>query len=356
MRILFLSDKSQNLSSWVKALEKNKNVVTRIWSMGKVERKFFSRLKRSLNILFAPIKVKKIIKEYNPDILIGYRIPSYGFISTLTNFKPVVVTAQGASDLWPPNSKILWLKKIILKYTINRSDVVHVWASHMAENMKNFGASKEKLFIMSRGINLNDFFISNDMENRSENKLRLICTRSMYEEYQHLEILRALVLLKQKFEFDFECVFIGSGPLKTSLIEFSEKNNLKNEVKFLGRVDNKNLPNLLNKSHIYISLPATEGLSASLLEAMACGCLPIVSNLPGNSELIRDGFNGFLVDPKSPLKIAERIQKVWKEKNMLYNISKINSKIIKEDFNIDNNVKSFLKKYSRLIKEYENKK
>ena len=114
MRILFLGDKSQNLMSWVNALEANDRDLIRVWSMKRSDRGTFSRLKRFYNIILSPIKVNKIIKEFNPDLLIGYRIPSYGFISVVSGHKPVIVAAQGASDLWPLNSKILWLKRFML--------------------------------------------------------------------------------------------------------------------------------------------------------------------------------------------------------------------------------------------------
>ena len=74
--------------------------------------------------------------------------------------------------------------------------------------------------------------------------------------------------------------------IENILIDKSKKFGLTNEVKFLGRVNNERIPKLLNESHIYISFPTTEGLSASLLEAMACGCVTMSPRSPETEIVI----------------------------------------------------------------------
>jgi L-malate glycosyltransferase len=45
----------------------------------------------------------------------------------------------------------------------------------------------------------------------------------------------------------------------------------------------------------FVSLPQSDSVSVSVLEAMAHGCIPILSDLPANRELVRDGDNGLIV-------------------------------------------------------------
>ena len=132
----------------------------------------------------------------------------------------------------------------VIKYTIKRADIVHVWANHMAENMKKLGAQDNKIFIKPRGIDIEKFFVSIGMNERSKGILKLICTRSMYEEYQHEKILNILYSLK-KWGSDFECKFIGSGPLEGRLKKISKKLELVSEVKFLGKIDNEKIPKII---------------------------------------------------------------------------------------------------------------
>ena len=55
------------------------------------------------------------------------------------------------------------------------------------------------------------------------------------------------------------------------------------------------LPGWLHQADAVVSIPSSDGSPVSLLESMACGCLPIVSDIPGNREWIQDGYNGLIV-------------------------------------------------------------
>jgi glycosyltransferase involved in cell wall biosynthesis len=67
--------------------------------------------------------------------------------------------------------------------------------------------------------------------------------------------------------------------------ELTIKLNIERKV-FHGRIPNTELPELLRASNFYISMPITEGVSASLFEAMASNCYPIVTNIAGNQSWI----------------------------------------------------------------------
>lgn len=86
---------------------------------------------------------------------------------------------------------------------------------------------------------------------------------------------------------------------------------LKEEIRALGMTSSfAILPMLTDPETLYPSLDVflftseTEGLSNVLLEAAAC-CVPIVAtNVGGNPEIVRDGFNGFLVEPSAPAEVS----------------------------------------------------
>src|SRR5204863_7768121 len=76
---------------------------------------------------------------------------------------------------------------------------------------------------------------------------------------------------------------------------------------------NRELPGILANSDLYISLIETDGVSASLLEAMATGILPIVPDHPANRFWITPGENGILLTDLSPRSIAESIVSASKD-------------------------------------------
>jgi glycosyltransferase involved in cell wall biosynthesis len=78
-------------------------------------------------------------------------------------------------------------------------------------------------------------------------------------------------------------------------------------VRFVGRLDAAAQAGWYARARWYLSLPTSDSVSVSVLEAMAQGCVPIVSDLPANRELVRDGDNGLVLREGEPL-TAERMQ------------------------------------------------
>jgi len=67
------------------------------------------------------------------------------------------------------------------------------------------------------------------------------------------------------------------------------------QVQFVGRLDSAEQARWYARARWYVSLPGTDSVSVSVLEAMAHGCIPLLSDLPANRELVRDGENGLIV-------------------------------------------------------------
>jgi len=85
---------------------------------------------------------------------------------------------------------------------------------------------------------------------------------------------------------------VGGGPCQASLRATVRDSGA--DVRFLGRIDNDDLPDVL-RSHRYFILPSMrEGNPKTLLEAMACGLICVGTNVDGIAEVIEDGVDGFL--------------------------------------------------------------
>jgi len=131
---------------------------------------------------------------------------------------------------------------------------------------------------------------------------------STYREERQLEILfSAIKTLIKKFRKNILLINIGSGTKCKSLVNLIKKIGVEKNVKLLSRIPNEDVIKLLKSSDIFIMTAKRVIFDISVLEALACGICTIVSNDGGNKEIIKDGFNGYLLNSMNPLEIAQKI-------------------------------------------------
>ncbi len=89
---------------------------------------------------------------------------------------------------------------------------------------------------------------------------------------------------------DARLVVANDGSLRAALERAAPAN-----VRFVGRLDESAQAGWYARARWYLSLPTSDSVSVSVIEAMAQGCIPILSDLPANHELVRDGDNGLIL-------------------------------------------------------------
>jgi len=114
----------------------------------------------------------------------------------------------------------------------------------------------------------------------------------------------------------FEVVFVGDGDLKENLEKESKELVNMGIVRFKKWLDKESLLKEYQKSHIFMLPSLYEGVSNSLLEAMACGCAVIASDIPGNKEFIKDGYGGFIFEPPDNERLGEILKYGLDVKNL----------------------------------------
>lgn len=90
-------------------------------------------------------------------------------------------------------------------------------------------------------------------------------------------------------------VVANDGSLRPALERQAAELGLGERVQFVGRLDAGAQAQWYARARWYLSLPASDSVAVSVLEAMAHGCVPLLSDLPANRELVDDGVNGLIV-------------------------------------------------------------
>jgi len=346
-KILFLGETFRaDAQTWMNGLQEYGNFEFITWEL----RQYGSRVKRMLRhleFLWAPISIRLMVATEKPDMIIAERTTSYGFLAALSGVKPIAIAQQGITDIYPLDSPFLPLKEFIQHYAFKKATLIHAWGPAMASTMAEKKTDMSKVMVLPKGINL-DFFKLDDNDARYSTKIRGIVTRSLLPDYKHATIIKACSILKKK-GYQVEILIAGKGRLKPELMALAKALDVEQEVRFLGSINNLALPKYLNACNFYISMPVTEGVSASLFEAMACGLYPLVTDLPGNQSWITQGQNGHLIAVEDAEMLANRIEEVWQKPDYLRSVVRQNRSFVEANANYSVNMRKIASKYHNLI-------
>jgi glycosyltransferase involved in cell wall biosynthesis len=345
VKILFLGETYRaDALTWIRGIEKESKV-----QISTMEVPFSpSRSKRLFNFLVFLFEIlKSRSKEW--DIVLAERSTSYGFFALLIKAKIRVVAQQGITDAYPETGFTGIYKRFLQRLVYKNVDLIHAWGNVMTYAMVETGACPTKIMVLPKGINLDLYRCGHPPEVTDSMPIGIV-TRSLSAIYNHQDILTAYRILKDR-GVQVSCWIVGDGVERNSLTQKAEDLDITDRVVFWGRVANDDLPEKLRKSAFYLAVPETEGVSASLFEAMATCCFPIVTDLPANRAFIRPGKNGFLVNVNDPTDLADAIQKFVANPSLFTNAIQANRAYVQEFVNFDENMKLIYGKYLSLLEK-----
>jgi glycosyltransferase involved in cell wall biosynthesis len=155
----------------------------------------------------------------------------------------------------------------------------------------------------------------------------VLSTRAHEPLYNVGDIIEAFALLSARRP-DVRLV-VAHGGSQTAALQRRAATAAAN-IEFAGFLDRDAFRDSLLDAEVFISVPSSDGTSVALLQAMAAGCLPIVSDLPTQRELIDDGVNGFRVPAGRPDLIADRIEQALGAADLRRTAAERNRRIVEE--------------------------
>jgi len=139
-------------------------------------------------------------------------------------------------------------------------------------------------------------------------------------EKDHNTLLDAFRLVLNNTHLNIKLVIVGDGSLKEQMIKKSQLLSIDKNVIFLG--ERHDVPELLATFNLFVLSSTTEGISLTLLEAMAAGLPVIATKVGGNPEIVMDKQTGLIVPPRDPISMAKAISHIidnpyiWKQMGM----------------------------------------
>jgi glycosyltransferase involved in cell wall biosynthesis len=179
-----------------------------------------------------------------------------------------------------------------------------------------------------------------------ENQFCIGCVGNLLPVKDHLTLLRALEQLGAAAK-DWCILLAGEGPerprLETLASELAERGI---RVSFLGR--HTRVPELLNALDVYVLPSINEGISNSLLEAMATGLPVLVTNVGGNPEVVEDGRSGLVFPAGDITCLVEHLARLHADSGLRKELGDAARHRVCEEFSIELMVQNYERLYRNL--------
>ena len=165
-------------------------------------------------------------------------------------------------------------------------------------------------------------------------------------------LVEALPIIKRAIP-EVELIFVGEGPHRKELDRLVEKHNLENSVRFIGRVNYKELPKYFSIGDVF-AMPSrnrlfgleVEGLGIVYLEASACGLPVIAGDSGGAPDAVIEGETGYVVDGNDIESIAARAIELLSDPNLRARLGQRGRTWVEAEWNWD----IWSKRFSDLVR------
>ncbi|EIJ9081490.1 glycosyltransferase family 4 protein [Citrobacter freundii] len=161
--------------------------------------------------------------------------------------------------------------------------------------------SPAKVHLIANGIDVTKFVPVT--KKRISNKLKVIMVGRLSEQKDPHTLLKAMKEV-MKVNSNVTLTYVGDGELRAQLEQ--ESFDFKENIFFHGW--SNDIAKLLSEHDLFVLPSLWEGMPLAILEALSCGLPCIVSDIPGNKNLVVNGYNGRLFEPKNHIQLAEIIK------------------------------------------------
>lgn len=290
------------------------------------------------NLWRSPRRIREVLSAYRPDAVHVHQANAYAFYTFLAlrgSGVPAVLSLWGSDVLLLHERS--FLIRAMTRWVLKQAQVITADARYLLRAAeKQSGGLKAEQVVCNFGVALPE-------QLPAKEKL-IYSNRNHYALYRIDRVIKSYVAARAAGAMDgYRLVIAGAGPETDVLKKQVEQSGFADEVSFVGFVDRERNNSFYAKATFYISLPESDGTAMSLLEAMAHGCVPVLSDLPANREWVEDGVNGWLVaegDSDGLLRASRRQPET---------MAQMNREIIRERATLEGSTSNFVRALERAM-------
>lgn len=287
------------------------------------------------------LKIKKLVKEINPDILHAHYASSYGLLGSLCKFHPYVLSVWG-SDIYsfPKGSSI---KRRVLEHNLKSADYLMSTSSDMARETSLY--TDKDIMITPFGVDPNIF---KPLDVEKDENIVIGTIKTLEKHYGIDYLIRAFY--KLTLENDNVILRIaGRGSEEATLRNLVCELGIEDKVQFIGFLSLDRIPIEFSKMDIAVVPSLHESFGVSSIEAQAVGIPVVVTNAGGLPETIKDKVTGILVQKEDVDSLYEGIKTLVDNRELREKMGLNAIEFINENYTIEKNFSKVDKFYKSIV-------
>ncbi|WP_206196774.1 TIGR03088 family PEP-CTERM/XrtA system glycosyltransferase [Zooshikella ganghwensis] len=257
----------------------------------------------------------KVLRQLKPDYVHTRNIATLEgqFIAWLAGARGRIHGEHGwdVYDLAGSNKKYQWLRRVMNPFV---KHYIALSSESRDYLINSVGVAANKVAHIYNGVDTDKFspetpLASDVPESFTQPGQLIIGTVGRLAKVKHQQsLLAAFIELKKDSSIadTIKLVLVGDGPEKDSLQAQAEQAGVAASVWFAGM--RQDIPQLMRRFAIFVLPSLAEGISNTILEAMASGLPVVATDVGGNSELIQHQQNGMIVPADNVAALAEAIR------------------------------------------------
>ncbi|MCK9425672.1 MAG: glycosyltransferase [Ignavibacteriaceae bacterium] len=291
-------------------------------------------------------RIKKTINEFKPDILHSFYATSYGLISSLTGFRPHLISVWGSDVMAFPQKS--FIHKKILGLVLNKADRVFATSNYLSSLV--YSMYGIQCGVIPFGIDINLFSPSEKEVDRPYNSITVGIVKSLEKIYRIDLLLKSFKLLKGKHpDYLLKLVIIGTGTLEKELKKETADLGIENDTEFKGYISNQLVSREIQKFDIAVFPSERESFGVSLLETMACGIPSVVSKIKSYEEILAQSGAAILVNERTPEAFTKEMSFLIQNKKIREEMGSNARNHIVVNYNFENNLDCLVTKYNEIL-------
>lgn len=299
-------------------------------------------------------KVKKLLKQIQPDLVNAHYASGYGTTARLAGYHPFLLSVWG-SDVYDFPYKS-FLHKYIVKKNLLAADRIASTSHCMARQTVTIEPKITNIAITPFGIDLKMFENAKPLPLDKDNKIVIGTVKTMSYKYGIDTLINAFALLYNKLIIDNPLIaqklvlrLVGGGSDIDQLRTLATNLNIADQVQFIGQVNYKDVPHELSKIDIYVALSREESFGVAIIEAGAAYRPVIVSNVGGLPEVTIKNTTGLVVPKENPQAATDAIEKLVLNPELRKEMGIAGRKHVEEHYSWDDSLDIMINIYKKLL-------